>query len=52
MNTDTKERKLNFEKFSERTNGFTGGKDIISGTTIGKEFSMPSMTMQVIELMK
>ena len=52
MNTDTKERKLNFEKFSERTNGFTGGKDIVSGTKIGKEFSMASMTMQVIELTK
>ena len=52
MNTDTKERKLNLEKFSERTNGFTGGKDIISGTKIGNEFSVPSMTMQVIELTK
>jgi len=52
MNTDTKERKLNFEKFTERTNGFSGGKDIVSGTKIGKEFSMASMTMQVIELTK
>jgi glycosidase len=52
MNTDNKERKLNLEKFSERTNGFTGGKDIISGTKIGNEFSVPSMTMQVIELTK
>jgi glycosidase len=52
MNTDTKERKLNFEKFSERTQGFTGGKDIVTGNKIGKEFSMASMTMQVIELTK
>ena len=52
MNTDTKERKLNFEKFSERTQGFTGGKDIVTGNKIGKEFSLASMTMQVIELTK
>jgi glycosidase len=52
MNTDTKERKLNFEKFSERTQGFIGGKDIVTGTKIGKEFSLASMTMQVIELTK
>ena len=52
MNTDTKERKLNFEKFSERTRGFTGGKDIVTENKIGKEFSLASMTMQVIELTK
>ena len=52
MNTDVKERKLNFEKFRERTNGFKRGVDIITGNNIEKEFSIPSMTMQVIELMK
>jgi glycosidase len=52
MNTDTKERKLNFEKFSERTQGFNGGLDIVTGNKIGKEFSLASMSMQVIELTK
>ena len=52
MNTDSKERKLNFEKYSERTNGFKGGKDIVSGMKMGNQFSIPAMTMQVIELTK
>ena len=52
MNTDTKERKINFEKFKECTQHFNGGIDIISGKKITKEFQIPSMTMQVIELMK
>ena len=52
MNTDTKERKLNFEKYAERTDGFKGGKDILTGAQIGKEFSIAAMTMQVIELTK
>ena len=52
MNTDNKERKVNFEKYSERTNGFNGGKDIVTNAKIGAQFSIPSMTMQVIELTK
>ena len=52
MNTDTKERKLNFEKYAERTNGFKGGKDIVTGAQIGNEFTMAAMSMQVIELTK
>ena len=52
MNTDNKERKVNFEKYSERTNGFNGGKDIVTNAKMGTQFSIPSMTMQVIELTK
>ena len=52
MNTDNKERKVNFEKYSERTNGFNGGKDIVTSAKMGTQFSIPSMTMQVIELTK
>lgn len=52
MNTDNKERKVNFEKYSERTNGFEGGKDIITGNKLGNQFSIPSMQMIVIELTK
>jgi hypothetical protein len=39
-------------KYSERTTGFKGGKDIVSGNVMGAEFSIPSMSMQVIELTK
>ena len=52
MNTDNKERKLNFEKYAERTDGFKGGKDIVTGAQIGNEFTMAAMSMQVIELTK
>jgi hypothetical protein len=39
-------------KYAERTNTFIGGKDIISGNQIGQAFSIPAMSMQVIELTK
>jgi glycosidase len=52
MNTDTKLREVNFSKYAERTHTFTGGKDIISGNKIGSQFSIPAMSMQVIELTK
>jgi glycosidase len=50
MNTDTKARNVAFSKYAERTNGFRGGKDILNGNLIGSAFSIPAMTMQVIEL--
>jgi glycosidase len=52
MNTDTKTRNVSLSKYAERTKLFKGGKDIITGNSIGAEFSIPSMTMQVIELTK
>jgi glycosidase len=52
MNTDTKARTVNLSKYSERTSSFKSGKDIISGNIVGSEFSIPAMTMQVIELTK
>lgn len=52
MNTDTKAREVNFVKYAERTNTFTGGKDILDGNKIGSQFSIPSMSMKVIELTK
>jgi glycosidase len=50
MNTDTKERTVDFAKYEERTHGFKGGRDIISGNKVGSSFSIPAMSMQVIEL--
>jgi glycosidase len=50
MNTDTKARNVSMSKYAERTNSFKQGKDIFSGSVIGAEFSIPSMSMQVIEL--
>ncbi len=50
MNTDILERKVALSNFQERAAGFKGGKNIENGNTIGAEFLIPAMTMQVIEL--
>jgi glycosidase len=52
MNTDSKARFVDFAKYDERTHNFRGGIDIIAGNKIGTQFSIPAMTMQVIELTK
>lgn len=52
MNTSKQERKVDFNEFEERTNGFSGGKEVVSGQAIAKKFSIPALTMQVIELTK
>ncbi len=52
MNTSKQERKVDFNEYEERTNGFSGGKEVVSGQAIAKKFSIPALTMQVIELTK
>ncbi len=52
MNTDNKPRNVNFSKYAERTASFISGKDVIAGNIVGSEFSIPAMTLQVIELTK
>lgn len=52
MNTDNQSRNVNLSKYTERTNTFKGGKDVISGNQMGASFSIPALSMQVIELTK
>jgi len=52
MNTDKQTRTVDMNDFSERTNGFKGGKDIITNQQINIKFELPAMSMQVIELTK
>ena len=52
MNTDNKERTVQFSSYLERTSGFKGGKNIETGNINGSQFSIPAMSMQVIELTK
>lgn len=52
MNTGTTERTVNFANFEERTNGFKGGKEVVSGKLISNSFTIPAQNMQVIELTK
>ena len=52
MNTNEQDRMVDFSDYMERTNGFDSGKDVVSGKTITKQFTIPALTMQVIELNK
>lgn len=52
MNTSEQDRNVDFSDYKERTNGFAGGKEVVSGKTITKQFKIPALTMQVIELTK
>jgi glycosidase len=50
MNTDDKERMINFNDYSERTNGFQKGKDIVEQQIINDHFLIPAHQMRVLEL--
>jgi glycosidase len=52
MNTSDKEQTIDFSKYSERTSGFTRGKDIISGATVNTPNNIPAKKMWIVELQK
>lgn len=52
MNTSATDRTVDFVNFAERTTGFKGGKDVVTGKTINESFTIPAQFMQVIELTK
>ena len=52
MNTSEQDRMVDFRDYAERTNGFDSGKDVVSGKAITKQFTIPALSMQVIELNK
>jgi glycosidase len=52
INTATTAKKINFADYAERTNGFTKGKEIISGKTIGESFEIAANGTMIIELIK
>lgn len=53
MNTAKEDRKINFEKYSERTKGFTKYKEVISKTGAAlNEFTLGSYKTVVLELEK
>ncbi len=52
MNTDKQTRSVDMNDFIERTQGFKGGKDIITNKQINTKFELPAMSMQIIELTK
>ncbi|MBW0160580.1 MAG: glycoside hydrolase family 13 protein [Sediminibacterium sp. Gen4] len=52
INTSSSVKKLSWADYSERTQGFTKGKDIISGTSIGENFEVAANGTMIIELSK
>jgi hypothetical protein len=52
MNTSDKNKEVEFSKFSERTDGFKSGKNVVSGVTVGHKFTIPAKRMWVLELSK
>lgn len=52
INTSSSAKKLSWADYSERTKGFTKGKDIISGTLVGENFEVAAKGTMIIELSK
>ena len=52
INTSSSAKKLSLVDYSERTKGFSKGKDIISGTQVGDNFEVAANGTMIIELSK
>lgn len=52
MNTNEKEKGVNFSDYKERTNGFNKAVNIQTGVSYGSQFSIPGKHMWVMELNK
>ena len=50
MNTADKDMKVDFAKYAERTKGFNGAKDVVTGNAVGSSFAIPAKQMWVLEL--
>ena len=52
MNTGEKEMPVSLSDYAERTTGFGGGKNVITGQMVLPAFTMPAKQMWVVELTK
>ena len=54
MNTDKKERKIDFDNFPERTAGFSKASNLVTDQflKISESATIPAMQMWVLELIK
>lgn len=52
MNTAEKEKQINFSGYKERTDGFTGAKNIITGQEEKSNFSIPAKRMMILQLQR
>ena len=52
MNTSDKELPVHFSDYKEKTNGFSGGSNVLTKQQVLPDFSMPAQRMWIIELKK
>ena len=52
MNTDEKEKVINFADYAERTDGFSKARNIADGKELRSGFAIPAKKMWVLELMR
>lgn len=52
LNTSTKEKEVAMTDFSERTNGFSGARNVITGDISANRFTIPPKKMLILELNK
>jgi glycosidase len=50
MNTSAKNKTVSFNDYIERTNGFNGGRNIVTNEKVNYSFSIPAKRMQIYEL--
>lgn len=50
MNTSDKEQTVSFDKYAERTTGFSKGMDVVSGNTIERSSKIAAKKMWILEL--
>eukprot|EP01136_Pigoraptor_vietnamica_P010211 Opistho-1_new@3287 len=49
MNTSDTEKKIEMSDYTERTNGFAKGKDVVTGTTLTGSFTIPAKKITILE---
>jgi hypothetical protein len=52
VNSNDKAQNVQFSDYAELTNGFKGGKEVVTGYQVGTKFSIPAKQMWIIELSK
>ena len=52
MNTSDKELPVHFSNYTERTNGFTNGVNVLTQQQVLPDFTMPAQRMWIVELKK
>lgn len=50
MNTSAKDKSIRFNDYTERTNDFNGGRNIVTNEKVTNTFSVPAKRMQIYEL--